>query len=102
MAFCLGLRGLLGGGLTDLETDRLELARQLLHVLLAEVVLDGERLELDGLDVTALLALLDERTSLLAFQKFLKLMLCQSGSLRPFNCRGNLLNSKRPVGPPTF
>ena len=68
-----------------------ELARQGLHVFLTEVVLDGERLQLDGLDVAALLALLDERTSLLAFQQFLKLMLCQSGSVRPFDYRGNLL-----------
>jgi hypothetical protein len=35
--------------------------------------------------VAALLALLDERASLLAFQEFLKLMLCQSGFVRPFN-----------------
>ncbi|HET7856659.1 MAG TPA: hypothetical protein VFL41_09410, partial [Gaiellaceae bacterium] len=37
------------------------------------------------------LALLDERASLLAFKQFLKLVRCQSGSLRPFDCRGNLL-----------
>ncbi len=62
------LLALLGGSVTDLEADGLELARELLDVRLAEIVLDDERLELDRLDVAALLALLDERASLLAFK----------------------------------
>jgi hypothetical protein len=40
--------------------------------------------------VTALLALLDERASLLAFKKFLKLMRCQSGFFVLSLFRGNL------------
>ena len=38
----------------DLETDSLELARELLDLVLVEVVLERERLELGGLDVAAL------------------------------------------------
>jgi hypothetical protein len=52
--------------------------------------------------VAALLTLLDERASLLAFQEFLKLMLCQSGSLRPFLLMRQPTYPKSPVGPQTF
>jgi hypothetical protein len=66
----LGLLGL-GARLANLEPDRLELARELLDLFLTEIVLDCERLELDRLDVAALLTLLDEGARLLALQQFL-------------------------------
>ncbi len=82
-------RGLFGGGLlllgllrprlTDLEADRLELARELLDLVVGEIVLEGERLELCGLEVPALLGSLDNRASLLGFQQFLQLVLGQLG-----------------------
>jgi hypothetical protein len=66
-----GRRGLCPfGGLADLEADRLQLARELLDLLFAEVVLQGERLELCGLDEPALLGALDQHAGLIAFQQF--------------------------------
>ena len=64
--FLLGGLLALSPRLADLEADRLELTRELLDLLLAEVVLDGEGLELYGLDMTALLTLLDEGARLFA------------------------------------
>jgi hypothetical protein len=85
------LLGLLCGSITDLEADGLELARELLDVVLAEIVLDDECLELDGLNVTPLLTLLDERAGLLTFKQFLKLMLCQAALYVLSSFGGNLL-----------
>src|SRR5581483_11153141 len=68
--------GLLGG-LADLDADALELARQLLDVLLREVVLEHERLELGRLDVAALLRALDQDTGLVAFKQLVQLVLGQ-------------------------
>ena len=73
----LGLLAL-GSRLANLEADRLELARELLDLLVGEIVLERERLELGRLDVAALLALLDERARLFGFQQFVKLILCQA------------------------
>src|SRR6266849_1772543 len=50
LALLLLLLGLLGLRLPDLETDRLQLARQLLDLFVGQVVLDGEGLELGSLD----------------------------------------------------
>ena len=68
--------GLLGR-LADLEPDRLELARQLLDLLLGEVVLQRERLELGGLDEPALLGALDQQARLIAFKQLGQLILRQ-------------------------
>src|SRR4029079_17796802 len=61
----------------DLEPDPLELAGQLLDVDIGELVLEGERLELGGLDEAPLLARLDHRAGALGFQQFSELILRQ-------------------------
>jgi len=48
-------------GRTDVETDPLELTRELLDVLVVEVQLERERLELGRLDIAALLSTFDQR-----------------------------------------
>ena len=53
--------------------------RQLLDVLLGEVVLERKGLELGRLDVAALLRALDERARLIAFKQFVQLVLGQVG-----------------------
>jgi hypothetical protein len=63
-----GLLGALGLGLTYVEADRLELARELLHLVLGQVVLEGERLELGLRDEAALLGSLDDRAGPFALQ----------------------------------
>src|SRR5207249_11368077 len=82
----LGLLGLDGGRLrlADLETDPLELTRDLLDLDLAEVVLEGERLEVGGLDEAALLRALDERARVVCVKQFVQLIGRQGGSLLPF------------------
>jgi hypothetical protein len=62
-----GLLGL-GLGLADVEPDRLELARQLLDLVLCEVVLEREGLELGLLDEAALLRGFHDRPSAFALQ----------------------------------
>jgi hypothetical protein len=66
----LGRRSGLGtrDGRADVETDPLELARELLDVLVVEVELERERLELARLDVAALLGALDERLGLIRLE----------------------------------
>ena len=66
----LGLRSGLGSrdGRADVETDPLELARELLDVLVVEVELERERLELGRLDIAALLGALDERLGLIRLE----------------------------------
>jgi hypothetical protein len=54
----------LGGGLTYLEPDALELPGQLLDLGLVQVVLEGEGLELGGLEISPLLGALDEHLGL--------------------------------------
>ncbi len=66
----LGGCGLFVGGLADLDADALKLDRQLLDVLLREVVLERKGLELGRLDVAALLRALDERARVIAFKQF--------------------------------
>src|SRR5262249_8153990 len=94
-----GLLGLLllglSHGLPDLEPDALELAGQLLDVLLVELVLEGERLELDGLEVAPLLSPFDELTSLVGIKQFVKLVL---GQKRPFRAYFVILGHLRTVG----
>ena len=83
LGLLLGLGGLLGGGrgaglrLPDLEADRLELAGELLLLLVVQVVLEHERLELGGLDEPALLRALDERLHLVGLEQFGQLVLRQ-------------------------
>ena len=66
-----------GGRLTHLETDALELAGELLDLALVEIVLERERLELCGLEISALLGALDEGLRLVGIKQFVKLVLCQ-------------------------
>ena len=75
-----GLRpplGDLGLRLAHLEADRLELARQLLDLVVGEIVLERERLELRLLDVAALLRRLDDRAAAFALKELLQLVLRQ-------------------------
>ena len=86
------LRGgllLLGVGvrLGDLDVVRLELALEQLGVLLADVVLEHERLELGGLELASvLLGALHERLHVLRFEEFDELVLRQ----RPVSVLSNL------------
>src|SRR5437667_9210229 len=73
----LGLLLRLGGGLAHLEPDALELAGQLLDLVLVQVVLERERLELGGLEVATLLSTLDESLRLVGIKQFVELILCQ-------------------------
>ena len=83
LGFLLGL--VLGGArLPDLEAEGLQLARELLRLLLGQVVLEHERLELGGLDQAALLRALDERLDLLRLNQFDQLVLRQSRNVSPF------------------
>jgi len=52
-------------GRSDLQADALELARDLLDLLIVQVVLERERLELGRLDIAALLRALDEGLGLI-------------------------------------
>jgi hypothetical protein len=56
----LGLLRLVGVDDPDLEPDPLELARQVLEVVLVQLVLERERLELGRVEVAPLLRALDE------------------------------------------
>jgi S-adenosylmethionine synthetase len=55
-------------GQADVETDSLELARELLDVLVVEVELERERLELGRLDIAALFCAFDERLRLIRLE----------------------------------
>ena len=72
-----GLRLLLGPRLADLEADGLELARELLHVCVVEVVLEREGLELGRLDMAALFGGLDEGAGALSLEKLGNLLVRQ-------------------------
>ncbi|HKB94249.1 MAG TPA: hypothetical protein VKC62_08480 [Gaiellaceae bacterium] len=61
----------------DLEPDPLELGRQLLDLLVGQVELEGERLQLRGLQVAALLRRLDEGASLVGLEQLVQLVLAQ-------------------------
>jgi hypothetical protein len=65
------------GSLAHLEADALELAGQLLDLGLVEVVLDGERFELCGLEVSTLFGTLHKGLGLVGIKQFVKLVLCQ-------------------------
>ena len=67
----------LGGRLAHLEPDPLELAGQLLDLVLVELVLQGEGLELGSLEMPTLLSALDERLGLVGIKQFVQLILCQ-------------------------
>jgi hypothetical protein len=73
----LGLLLLFADGLTHLEPDPLELAGQLLDVVVVELVLERERLELGGLEVATLLCSFDEQAGLVGVKQFVKLILGQ-------------------------
>jgi hypothetical protein len=77
LARLLGLVVRLRGGLADLEADRLELACQLLDLVLGQVVLEREGLQLGGQDEAALLRYLELHARGLGLQQFLKLRLGQ-------------------------
>src|SRR5205085_8763846 len=84
----LGLGLLLGRSgslrLPDLEPDALEFARQLLDLVLVQVVLERERLEGGLLDEAALLRTLDEYLGLVGIKQFVKLVLCQVALFQSF------------------
>ena len=71
-----GLRGA-GRRLPQLEAERLELAGELLGLLVVQIVLEHERLELGRLDEAALLGALDERLDLVGLDQFVQLALRQ-------------------------
>ena len=76
----LGLRLrvlLLDDRFAHLEPDALKLAHHLLHLGIAEVVLDRERLELGRLDPAALLTGRDQRDGALGLKQFGQLALGQ-------------------------
>ena len=68
----------------DLEADALELAGDILDLLLVELVLERESLELGRLDPATLLGALDERAGLIALEQLLNLVLRQVGCVSPF------------------
>ena len=68
-------------GRADLEADPLELAGELLDLLLVQVELERERLQLRRLEVAAFLRALDERASLVGFEQFVELVLRQGYSI---------------------
>ena len=55
-------------GHPDLEAHRLELAGDLLHLLVCKLLLGREQLELGGLDPTALLGAFDDAAQLLGLE----------------------------------
>ena len=82
-------------GLCDLDVARLELALEQLGVLVADVVLEHERLELGCLELApVLLGALDQRLQVLGLEQFDELVLRQSAvsvlSLRSFSPATNL------------
>ena len=68
--------------LSHLETDGLELTRDLLGFLVVQLVLEHKRLELDRFHPAALLRALDQTLDLIGFEQFCQLVLrqevCQS------------------------
>ena len=68
--------------LSHLETDGLELTRDLLGFLVVQLVLEHECLELDWFHPAALLRALDQTLDLIGFEQFCQLVLrqevCQS------------------------
>ena len=65
------------GALADLEADPLQLAPELLDVEVAQLVFEGERLELGGLDEAALLRTLEQRPGPVGLKQFGHLVLRQ-------------------------
>src|SRR6266566_3452165 len=96
----LGFRVVLLDRLANLEADRLELTLKLLGVCLAEIVLQGERLDLRRLDEAALFGALHEHAGVLGLEQLVHLVLRQfllrlsrcCGSLDLSHCRRNLLD----------
>jgi len=58
----------LGRRLADLEPDALELAGELVDLVLVQLELEGERLQLGGLDIAALFRAGDDRPRLLSLE----------------------------------
>jgi hypothetical protein len=82
------LRGRLGGRLgrrgdrlADLETGALELAGELLELLVVQLELGGARLELGRIDVAALLGRLEDGADQIRLEQFVKLVLRQVPSV---------------------
>ena len=75
LARLLGLLFRLRRRLAHLETDRLELARQLLDLVVGEVVLQREGLQLRRQNEAALFGAFEQRARRLGLQQFLKLVL---------------------------
>jgi hypothetical protein len=69
--------------LADLQAGPLELARQLLDLVLVQLELGREGSDRGGIDVAALLGALDDGADLIRLEQFLELILRQ-GSLSPF------------------
>jgi len=75
-------RGLCGAlRRADLEPDALQLARQVLDLLIREVELERERLQLGRLQVPAFLCTLDERAGLVSLEQLVQLVLAQLSSV---------------------
>ena len=83
LGLCLGGL-LLGDRLAHLEPDALELASRDPRPRVAEVVLDGERLELGRFDPAALLARLEQRAGAFGLKQFGQLVLSQVRNRCPF------------------
>ncbi len=72
----LRLRGpSLSLGRAQFESERLQLAAEVLDILFTELVLERERLELDRVHELALLRTVEERSDPIGFQQLLKLRL---------------------------
>jgi hypothetical protein len=69
--------------LADLEPGALELARELLDLVVVQLELGREGVELDLVDEAALLGALDDGADLFRLEQFVQLVLRQ-GSLSPF------------------
>src|SRR4051794_36613206 len=66
-----------GDGRSHVDPDGLELTRDLLGLVVVEIVLERERLEVRQLDESALLGTLDEGARALGLEQFVKLVLRQ-------------------------
>ena len=83
LLFLLGLGGCRGSRRRNLEALALELGGQLLDFLVVQVELEGESLELSGLQIAPLLRGLDHGAGLIGFEQLMQLILRQ-GLLSPF------------------
>src|SRR5581483_7676831 len=73
-------------GRADLEPDALELARQVLDLLVGQVELEREGLQLGRLEIAALLGTLDESARLVGLEQLVQLVLAQLSSVLSGPC----------------